>query len=89
MKGIFKLDWISKKRRDKKRKEAHEKLLKKSLAEKISIYDSHIYNNHIGESKKDFTDLTIGGEKLRVAKEQITLTDLWTEQIIRSTGERI
>ena len=81
------LDWISKKRRDKKRKEAHEKILKKSLAEKVSKYESYIYNNHIGESKKDFTDITIGGEKLRVAKEQITLTDLWTEQI-KSSGQR-
>ena len=67
------LDWISKKRRDKKRKEAHEKILKKSLAEKVLKYDSHNYNNHIGESQNDFTEITIGGEKLRVAKEQITL----------------
>jgi hypothetical protein len=67
-------DWISKKRRDKKRKEAHEKILKKSLAEKVLKYDSHIYNNHIGESENDFTNITIDGEKLRVAKEQITLT---------------
>jgi hypothetical protein len=74
------LDWISKKRRDKKRKEAHEKILKKSLAEKVLKYDSHIYNNHIGESKNDFTEITIGSKKLRVAKEQITLTDPWTEQ---------
>jgi hypothetical protein len=62
-------DWISKKRRDKKCKEAHEKILKKSLAEKISNY-----NNLIDESQKDFTEITIGGAKLRVAKEQITLT---------------
>ena len=74
------LDWISKKRRDKKRREAHEQVLKKALADKISKYDSHIYNNHIGESKNDFTEITIGGEILRVAIEQITLTDLWTEQ---------
>jgi hypothetical protein len=74
MEGIFMALWISKKRRDKKRKEANEKILKKSLAEKVSKFDSHNYNNHIGESKKDFTDITIGGEKLRVAKEQITLT---------------
>jgi hypothetical protein len=74
MKGIFMLDWISKKRRDKKRKEAQERILKKSLAEKISKFDSHNYNNHIGESENDFTNITIDGEKLRVAKEQITLT---------------
>ena len=72
------LDWIFKKRRDNKRKEAHEKILKKSLAEKVSKFDSHNYNNHIGESKNDFTEITIGGEILRVAIEQITLTDLWT-----------
>jgi hypothetical protein len=74
MKGIFMFDWISKKRRDKKRKEANEKILKKSLAEKVLKYDSHIYNNHIGESENDFTNITIDGERLRVAKEQITLT---------------
>ena len=74
------LDWISKKRRDKKRRAAHEKVLKKALAEKISKYDSRIYNNRIGESRNDFTEITIGGEILRVAIEQITLTDLWTEQ---------
>ena len=72
------LDWISKKRRDKKRREAHEKALKKSLAEKVLKYDSHICNSHIGESKNDSTEITIGGKKLRVEKEQITLTDLWT-----------
>jgi hypothetical protein len=74
------LDWISKKRRDKKRRAVHEKVLKKALAEKISKYDSRIYNNRIGESRNDFTEITIGGEILRVAIEQITLTDLWTEQ---------
>ena len=68
------LDWISKKRRDKKRKEAHEKTLKKSLAEKVLKYDSGNYSNHIGESQNDFTEITIGGKNLRVAKEQITLT---------------
>jgi len=64
------LDWISRKRRDKKRSEAHEKELKRSLAEKVSKYE--ILNN---EPKNDFTELVINGKKLRVAKEQITLTD--------------
>ena len=72
------LDWISKKRRDKKRKEAHERILKKSLAEKVLKYD-----NHIGETENDFTNITIDGEKLRVAKEQITLTAAHCSGIIR------
>ena len=63
-------DWISKKRRDKKRSEAHEKELKKSLAEKVSKYE---FVNK--EPKNNFTELVINGKKLRVAKEQITLTD--------------
>ena len=47
----------------------------KSLAENIWKYD-----NHIGESKNSFTEITIDGEKLRVVKEQITLTYPWTDQ---------
>jgi len=67
-------DWISKERRDKKRSETHEKELKKSLAEKVSKYE---YLEK--EPKNDFTELVINGKKLRVAKEQITLTDPKTE----------
>jgi len=68
------LDWISKSRRDKKLKEANEEALKRSLAEKVSKYQSQT-----GESQDDFTEVTIAGEMLRVAKEQITLTDPWVE----------
>jgi hypothetical protein len=64
------LEWISKKHRDRKRSEAYEQELKKSLADKISKYE---YIN--SEPKNDFTELVINGKKLRVAKEQITLTD--------------
>jgi hypothetical protein len=68
------LDWISKKRRDKKRREAHEMALKKSLAEKASKYEGRNM-----KPQKGFTEIEIGGETLRVTVEQITLTDLWTD----------
>ena len=69
------LDWISKKSRDKKLKEANEEALKRSLAEKVSKYQ-----NQNGESQDDYTEITIAGELLRVAKQQITLADPWVEQ---------
>ena len=69
------LDWISKKSRDKKLKEANEEALKRSLAEKVSKYQ-----NQNGESHDDYTEVTIAGELLRVAKQQITLADPWVEQ---------
>ena len=68
------LDWISKKRRDKKRREAHEMALKKSLAEKALKSEKRNMR-----PKKGFTQIEIGGETLRVAVEQITLTDIWTD----------
>jgi len=64
------LDWIFKKRRNKKRRDAQEQELKRSLANKISKYvDS------IDTKENDFTDLTINGKKMRIAKENITLFD--------------
>jgi hypothetical protein len=63
------IEWLSKKRSDDKRKEIQEQELKKSLSKKLSEYESQ--NN---EAKDDFTELVVNGKKLRVAKEQITLT---------------
>ncbi len=63
------IKWLSKKRSDDKRKEIQEQELKKSLSKKLSEYESQ--NN---EAKDDFTELVVNGKKLRVAKEQITLT---------------
>ncbi len=65
------IEWLSKKRSDDKRREIYEQELKKSLAKKISEYESQ--NN---EPTDDFTELVVNGKKLRVAKEQIDLTDI-------------
>jgi hypothetical protein len=73
------IDWISKKRRDKKHREAQEQRLRKSLAEKVSQYEESASN-----PKDDFTELFIDGEKLRVAKEQITITDVLTGPLTKS-----
>lgn len=64
------LDWISKSNRDKKKLEAEEQLLKESLAKKLSLYQ-----DLSNEPADDHTEIFIGGKKLRVAKEQITLQD--------------
>ena len=63
------IGFLSKKRSDNKRREIQEQELKKSLAEKLSEYECR--NNEVED---DFTELVLNGKKLRVAKEQITLT---------------
>lgn len=67
------IDWISKKHRDKKRKEAEEQQLRASLAAKVAKYVEPCAN-----AADDFTELLIDGKKRRVAKEQITITDVLT-----------
>jgi len=74
------IDWISKKHRDKKHREAQEQQLRKSLAEKVSQYEE-LSGNPID----DYTELFIDGKKLRVAKEQITITDVLTGSFKRSS----
>ena len=73
------IDWISKKHRDKKLRETQEQQLRKSLAEKVSQYEEPS-NNPID----DFTEVFLDGEKLRVAKQQITITDVLTGSLIKS-----
>jgi hypothetical protein len=63
--------WLSKKRREQKRKETHEKELKEALSKKLANY-----KEPESELVDDFTMLNIGGQKHRVAKEQITITDI-------------
>lgn len=67
---------ISKKHREKKRKEAREQALRESLADKISRYEQS--RNAAAESKdgQDFTELCVNGKKLRVVKQEITVTDV-------------
>ena len=64
------IDWLSKSTREKKKEAAQEQKLKESLAAKISQYQD-LANDQVD----DHTEIFIGGKKLRVAKEQITLHD--------------
>jgi hypothetical protein len=64
------LDWLSKKKRDEKIKEIQEQELKKSLSEKVAQYQK-IQD----EPEDDHTEIFVNGKKLRVAKEQITLSE--------------
>lgn len=70
------IDWISKKQRDKKRMEAHEQALRESIAEKISRYEDARTGSADGGDSQDFTELYVNGKKVRVAKQQITVTDV-------------
>lgn len=71
------IDWISKKQRDKKRKEAHEQALRESLAEKVSRYEqSRTDEPKDDDGGQDFTELFVNGKKLRVPKQEITVTDV-------------
>ena len=68
-------DLFSRQRRAQKRKDAHEKELKKSLASKIAHYEKHV-----DSADDEFTEVAIDGKKVRVAKQQITINGLWSQQ---------
>ena len=71
------MDWFSKKRRENKRKQADEAALKASLSEKISRYEASRGQASDGEGPEDdHTELVLDGKKIRVAKKEITLTDV-------------
>lgn len=67
------IEWISKKQRATKRRRADELKLRRSIAEKLSRYEEPA-----DDPIDDYTELLINGEKVRVAKEQITITDVLT-----------
>ena len=67
------IEWISKKQRATKRRRADELKLRRSIAEKLSRYEEPA-----DAPIDDYTELLINGEKVRVAKEQITITDVLT-----------
>ena len=67
------IDWLSKKRREEKQQQAEEADLKASIAEKISQYEASQEVNT--DDEDDHTELVVNGKKVRVAKQQITLTD--------------
>jgi hypothetical protein len=68
-------DWFSRQCREQNRKDAHEKELKKTLASKVAHYEKYVDSAH-----DDFTEVAINGKKVRVAKEQITINGLWSQQ---------
>ena len=70
------IDWISKKQRDKKSKEAHERALRESIAEKLSRYEDARSDSADNADNQDFTELYVNGKKVRVAKQEITVTDV-------------
>jgi len=71
---------------EKKRKDAHELELKKALSKKFSNYDESHFNLASDPSDNtDYTEITLGGNKLRVKKEQITLSDVTTNTVITNT----
>ncbi|MDH3629953.1 MAG: hypothetical protein OER98_02435 [Gammaproteobacteria bacterium] len=68
-------DLFSRQRREQKRNDAHEKELKKSLASKVAHY-----KKHVEPADDDFTEVAVNGKKVRVAKEQITINGIWSQQ---------
>ena len=70
------IDWLSKERRERKRKEAQEKQLRASLSAKLSRYEQSQHDSKNAAAEDDHTELVLGGKKIRVAKKQITLTDI-------------
>jgi hypothetical protein len=65
------ISWFSKKQREEKKRQVAEDSLKKSLAEKISHYEEKA----IGDVD-DHTEVFVGGKKVRVQKEHITILDI-------------
>ena len=63
------IDWIHKKQQNTNLKRANELALRRSLAEKIS----NLKSNECAE-EDDYTVVSINGKKLRVHKEQITIS---------------
>ncbi len=68
-------DWFSRQSREQKSKDAHEKELKKSLASKVAHYEKYVE-----PADDDFTEVAVNGKKVRVAKEQITINGIWSQQ---------
>jgi hypothetical protein len=69
-------DWLSKENKAQKLKELHERELKASLSKKLSRYKEAQQTSQHGSVDNDHTELVLNGRKLRVAKKQITITDI-------------
>ena len=70
------IEWISKKRKAQKRKQASEAELRASLSDKIARYQAAQQTPAPDADEDDHTELMVNGKKLRVAKKEITLTDI-------------
>ncbi len=62
------LEWFSKKQRDEKRRQEQETAIKQSLAEKVKRFQAPAIKKVAA-----YTELTLNGKRLRVAKEHITI----------------
>ena len=69
-------DWLSKQSKAQKLKELEEQELKASLSEKLSRYKEVQQASQSASLDNDHTELVLNGRKLRVAKKQITITDI-------------
>ncbi len=70
------LEWISGKRKAQKRKQARDEELRASLSDKIARYEAERQTTSPDTEADDHTELMVNGKKLRVAKKEITLTDV-------------
>jgi hypothetical protein len=69
-------DWLSKQNKAQKLKQLHERELKASLSKKLSRYNEAQQASQSGSLDNDHTELVLNGRTLRVAKKQITITDI-------------
>ena len=70
------LEWISGKRKAQNRKQARDDELRASLSDKIARYEAEREMTSPDTEADDHTELMVNGKKLRVAKKEITLTDV-------------
>ena len=69
-------DWLSKKRKETKRKEQREQELRASLSEKLSQYEQNRDIEQTDAGDNDHTVMVLNGRRLRVAKSEISITDI-------------
>lgn len=69
-------DWLSKEGKAQKQKDRREQELKASLSKKLSRYEQDQKASASGALDNDHTELVLNGRKLRIAKSQITITDV-------------
>ncbi len=70
------IEWISRKRKAQRSKQATDEELRASLSDKIARYEAAQQTTSPAVEEDDHTELMVNGKKLRVAKKEITLTDV-------------